>query len=147
MSNRFVADFFGTLAAVALVDEAASARRRAEARRMEEIANLRARLTRLENGSNCGSDVPLSPAGVGALLAVLRKESFDHNRVPLVYGLSRGISAYEAAAILAAFDFDDPRLEAANYLYTLVTDKQNWPVVAEAFSFSSNARTAMKGRV
>ena len=140
MSNRFVSDFFGALAAAAVLDEAALVRRRAEARRMEEVASLRARLARLENGSDdCGSDIPSAPAfNLGGFRTALRRATFDSDRLDMMLGVTHPLTCAEAALLLQVFTFDEDRVSAARHVYARIVDPANWYQVVAVFTFSSS---------
>ena len=71
---------------------------------------------------------------------VLEKQSFDDKRLEiaqLAVVLGR-FCTEDLAHIAKAFSFDENRLEFFLFAYPYCEDPQNYPLLKEAFSFSSN---------
>jgi len=79
------------------------------------------------------------------------KQSFDSNKLSAAKESSRThrLKSSQVAELCKLFSFDDNRLEYAKYAYDYVTDKSNYFLVNNTFSFSSNSdelRTYIAGR-
>ena len=89
---------------------------------------------------------PMSDADFAKLLAQVKKEAFDNNRVDLVKQISTGnrFTSAQAREILKTFAFDQGRSDAALALYPQVVDPGNFFQALDVFSFDSAKRDVMK---
>lgn len=74
------------------------------------------------------------------VMKTLEKQSFDDNRLEIAeLCVTLGqfcVSDLERMA--KVFSFDDKRLEFLRFAYSYCTDPENYPMLREAFTFSSN---------
>lgn len=78
---------------------------------------------------------------LGEVLKALRAESFDNSRLLLARQIVTARPRFTSRQIremLGTFTFDDSRLELAKAAYAMVLDPENYFVVNEAFTFSTN---------
>ena len=75
-----------------------------------------------------------------ALKATLKNEAFDASRLNIAKqaGAANFFSAAQVKEIVQLFSFDNSKLEIAKALYGRTTDKGNYFIVNDAFSYSSS---------
>jgi hypothetical protein len=73
----------------------------------------------------------------GQMLSALREQSSDQSKLAFVKLVSRDntFTSEQARRLLEEFDFDPSREQAAIELYPQVTDKNNFFLALEAFTF------------
>lgn len=93
---------------------------------------------------------PSSTAGSGGDFQRIRDavnaESFSDDKVAAVAGSVRGarLTAAEARAILDLFSFSADKIGALTHLRGVVTDAQNWQVIVDGFTYSSDRDEARR---
>lgn len=80
---------------------------------------------------------PLLPADFDKLVASVKKESFDDNRLSVLkLGIANSLFTCEQAKILVkCFSFSQGQKDATYLLYPLVVDPRNFSTVIEALTF------------
>jgi hypothetical protein len=80
------------------------------------------------------------------LKRVIRDESFDNKKKQQVLvAVKHGkISAQQMTQLLTEFTFDSNRLETAKAVIPFISDKENYWMAGEAFTFSSNKSSFLK---
>jgi hypothetical protein len=71
----------------------------------------------------------------------IRKQSFNSTRVTIARQIIQAkgcFSSRQVLDIVKLFDFEDSRLEIAKFAYAYTTDKENYYVVNDGFSFDSS---------
>jgi hypothetical protein len=70
----------------------------------------------------------------------LQRESFDNTRLLMARQISDNnyLSAQQVKELMQLFSFDDKKLDFAKYAYRRTADRNNYFIVYDAFSFSSN---------
>jgi Domain of unknown function (DUF4476) len=78
---------------------------------------------------------------VESLIRTLRKQSFDDNKIKTAKTTIRKgfLYAEDVKKLMSIFSFDDKKLDLAKFCYRYCIDQQNYFVVTEGFTFSSNA--------
>lgn len=79
-------------------------------------------------------------------LSSFKSESMDSNKLKMAknYVSSNTLTAEQIATISKGFSFDNNRLEFAKHAYTNCYDKNNYFMLKETFSFSSNYNALLK---
>lgn len=80
-----------------------------------------------------------------SLISQLNSESFDSNKVKMAksYAAGNQLSVDQIRSVMKTMSFDSNRLEFAKYAYDHCYDKQNYSLLRDAFSFSSNYSSLM----
>ncbi len=89
----------------------------------------------------------VSPEEFTQILTSIKKESFNNTRVTLTRQILRSKQCFttmQIKEIVKLFSFDDARLDIAMFAWEFTTDKDNYYLVAEEFSFSSTKEKLMK---
>lgn len=78
---------------------------------------------------------------VESLIRTLRRQSFDDNKIKTAKTTIRKgfVYAEDVKKLIGIFSFDDKKLDLAKFCYRYCIDQQNYFVVTEGFTFSSNA--------
>lgn len=84
----------------------------------------------------------VSEADFAKILAGLKAQTFDKDKVPFVenLGKSRHYTCAQVGALLKVFSFDDGRGKAAVALYPQILDPENFFTVLEVFTFDSGRK-------
>ena len=79
-------------------------------------------------------------------LSVIQKQSFDDNKLEIAkLCVTLGHFCVDDLARMAElFSFDDNRLKFLRYAYDYCEDPQNYPMLRDSFTFSSNYDDLMK---
>lgn len=79
-------------------------------------------------------------------LSSFKSESMDSNKLKMAknYASSNTLTAEQIATISRSFSFDANRLEFAKHAYATCYDKNNYFMLKETFSFSSNYNALLK---
>ena len=95
---------------------------------------------RSNNNRNGGYRNPMSYQTFDALGKTLRKESFDDKRLTVAKQVVRdnGVSSEQVKDLLQEFSFENSQLDFAKYCYQYVSNRGNYFIVYDAFSFSSS---------
>lgn len=73
--------------------------------------------------------------------ASIRKQSFNSTRVAIARQIIQAkgcFTSHQVLDIVKLFDFEDSRLEIAKYAYAYTSDKENYYVLNDGFSFESS---------
>ncbi len=72
----------------------------------------------------------------------IKKQSFDDGKFDLLRALlpDRPLSSVQLAELLRLFTFDTKRLEAAKTGWNSVSDRQNFYLVFDVFTFSTSVK-------
>jgi hypothetical protein len=93
---------------------------------------------------------PVSEADQRDLIRALRRESFDAQRLNLfrqvITQSQRNYLSRQIKEMLACFDFENTRLEAAKLAYDYVLDQDRFFLVGDVFSFDNN-RDALRRHI
>ena len=89
---------------------------------------------------------PVSMYQIMQLSKGLRTETFDAGKVSYIQQISRThyFTAAQARLLLAAFDFDEGRADAAAALYPHIVDPDDFPAVLDVFTFDAGRDEACK---
>ena len=85
--------------------------------------------------------VPVAtPEEVSRMVAQLKAESFDDNRMELAQAMvsSKLLTTADIKRLMGTFQFEDNQLDFAKYAYHYVADPENYFQVASLFKFASN---------
>ncbi len=79
-------------------------------------------------------------------LSSFKSESMDSNKLKMAknYASSNALTAEQIATISKGFSFDSNRLEFAKHAYATCYDKNNYFMLKDTFSFSSNYNALLK---
>lgn len=92
---------------------------------------------------NTGYYAPMgmSPQAFSVLMATVRREAFDDNKLRIASGaiMMNGVSTAQLRDLMLLLSFDDNRLALARTAYPYVIDKGNIFMINDAFTFSSTA--------
>lgn len=105
--------------------------------------------------NNCGTTYPNNGGGYNnqgqntnnmyfnQFLSSLKAESFDNNRLQnaKVYASKMTLTAQQIKEVAATFTFDSNRLDWAKAAYSACTDKANYFLLRETFTFASNYKS------
>lgn len=82
----------------------------------------------------------VSPEEMNAIIAQLKSESFDDNRLQLAKEIakSKPLTADNMARIVETFSFESNSVDFCKFAYQFVVDPENFFVVTNRFKFSSN---------
>lgn len=83
----------------------------------------------------------VTPGELAEIMKTLREESFDSTRLKLARQILTARVRFTSSQVLEVvklFSFDDSRLALAKAAYPYVVDPENYFLVAQAFTFSSN---------
>jgi hypothetical protein len=81
------------------------------------------------------------------IMASIKKESFNSTKLTLTKQILRSkqcFSTTQVKEMIKLFSFDDSKLEIAKYAWDYTIDRDNYYLVADVFSFSSNKEKLMK---
>jgi len=86
---------------------------------------------------NTGCDFPSQDPGFDRLLSNIKAKDFADSKMTLAkqYANSKCLLAEEVTEIMRTFDFEDDRLEFAQFAYSHTYDQDNYYLVNEAFEF------------
>lgn len=81
-----------------------------------------------------------TPEEVSRMVAQLKAESFDDNRMELAQAMvsSKLLTTADIKRLMGTFQFEDNQLDFAKYAYHYVADLENYFQVASLFKFASN---------
>lgn len=81
-----------------------------------------------------------TPEEVARMVAQLKAESFDDNRMELAQAMvtSKLLTTADIRRMIGTFQFEDNQLDFAKYAYHYVADPENYFQVASLFKFASN---------
>ena len=81
-----------------------------------------------------------SPEQMQLVMKTLEKQSFDDNRLEIAeLCVSLGqFCVGDLERMAKVFSFDDKRLEFLKFAYDYCTDPENYPMLRDSFTFSSN---------
>ncbi|MBO4587838.1 MAG: DUF4476 domain-containing protein [Bacteroidales bacterium] len=81
-----------------------------------------------------------TPEEVARMVAQLKAESFDDNRMELAQAMvtSKLLTTADIRRMIGTFQFEDNKLDFAKYAYAYVADPENYFKVASDFTFASN---------
>jgi hypothetical protein len=97
------------------------------------------------NGNNVvkpkTSCAAMSPSIMASLVDQLKKQSFEDNKMNVIKQVlgSNCISTAQVKQLMSEFSFEENKLKVAKMCYAKTTDKGNYFVLNDAFSFSSSA--------
>lgn len=81
-----------------------------------------------------------TPEEVARMVAQLKAESFDDNRMELAQAMvtSKLLTTADIRRMIGTFQFEDNKLDFAKYAYAYVADPENYFKVASDFTFAAN---------
>lgn len=97
------------------------------------------------NGNNVvkpkTSCAAMSPSTMASVLDQLKKQSFEDNKMNVIKQVlgSNCISTAQVKQLMSEFSFEENKLKVAKMCYAKTTDKGNYFMLNDAFSFSSSA--------
>jgi hypothetical protein len=88
--------------------------------------------------TNCAA---MSPSTMGSVLDQMKKQSFEDNKMNVIKQVlgSNCISTTQVKQLMSEFSFEENKLKVAKMCYAKTTDKGNYFILNDAFSFSSSA--------
>lgn len=95
---------------------------------------------RNNDNRNGGYRNPMSYQTFEALRKTLRNEGFDDKKLVIAKQVVRdnGVSSEQVKDLLQEFSFENNKLDLAKYCYQYVSNRGNYFIVYDAFSFSSS---------
>ena len=97
------------------------------------------------NGNNVvkpkTSCAAMSPSTMSSVLDQLKKQAFEDNKMNVIKQVlgSNCISSTQVKQLMSEFSFEENKLRVAKMCYSKTTDKGNYFMLNDAFSFSSSA--------
>ena len=81
-----------------------------------------------------------TPEEVARMVAQLKAEHFDENRIELAQAMvtSKLLTTADIRRMIGTFQFEDNKLDFAKYAYAYVADPENYFKIASDFTFPSN---------
>lgn len=83
----------------------------------------------------------MSPSTMSSVLDQLKKQAFEDNKMNVIKQVlgSNCISTAQVKQLMSEFSFEENKLKVAKMCYAKTTDKGNYFMLNDAFSFSSSA--------
>ncbi|MDY0344209.1 MAG: DUF4476 domain-containing protein [Lentimicrobium sp.] len=89
----------------------------------------------------------VNPDDFAQIIRTIRKESFNNTKLNLAKQIVRAKHCFtvnQIKEIIVLFDFDETRLELAEFAWDYTLDRENYYQVADAFSFNQTREKLMK---
>lgn len=83
---------------------------------------------------------PMGLVGFEALKSSVNKERFDDSRLNIIKqaAINNYFSTDQIKQLISLFNFESTKLELAKFLYGRATDRENYFIINDVFSFSSS---------
>ena len=82
---------------------------------------------------------PAVAVDINALLQALEDASFSEDKLSVILGVSgQAFTCAQAAQVLSTLSFDKDKMKAMEYLKKGITDPENYNIIEQQFSFSSD---------
>jgi hypothetical protein len=90
--------------------------------------------------SYSGNNIQISNYDFGMLKQYVQNEAFDDRRINIAKQASGNsyFSTTQVRDLMGIFSFDDGKLDVAKYLYSRTVDRNNYYLLTDALSFSTN---------